>query len=141
MTVYRVQRRISFLTMIVGTWMTTQLVFSDGLTPKGNGLAAKYPGDKDIAKDWNVIVFTDFESDNWLKQWSGEKRQTVSVVATNKAQKFEPLQKRALCFKVAKGDHYGGSIQYKFKKRHGREPEEIWPRLLAADQSHFCRRE
>jgi hypothetical protein len=97
-----------------------------GETPFVKGLAAKYAFDEGIEKDPNVILFTDFESDQWHKYWSGGKRKTVHVVNEDKERSFEPLQKKALQIKVRKGDHYGASIEYNFKNKMGSEPEEIY---------------
>jgi hypothetical protein len=41
------------------------------------GLASKYAFDKEIEKDPNVILFTDFESNQWHKYFSGGNRKTV----------------------------------------------------------------
>jgi hypothetical protein len=89
-------------------------------------LAAKYAGDKGIEKDSNVILFTDFESEQWHKYFSGGKRKTVRVVNEDKERSFEPLQNKALQIKVLKGDHYGASIEFNFKDKMGSEPEEIY---------------
>ena len=97
-----------------------------GQTPGKRGLAVKYAGDEGIEKDPNVILFTDFESDEWHKHWSGGRRKTVRVVIEDKERSFEPLQNRALQIKVSKGEHYGASIEYKFKDKTGSEPEEIY---------------
>jgi len=126
MTIHRTRQLRILPSMLVGTCVLMLIACARGSTPTGNGLAAKYPADKGIAEDSDVMVFTDFESDTWQEQWSGAKRQTVSIVAQDEAQRFASLQNRALCIKVPEGQHYGASIQYEFKKRLGREPEEIY---------------
>ncbi len=89
-----------------------------GQTPSEGGLAAEYPADMGIGNDPNVIVFTDFEPDEWHKHWLGGKRETVSVVAEDKKRGFQSLKNKALQIKVRKGEHYGASIQYKFKEKN-----------------------
>ncbi len=97
-----------------------------GRAPEGPGLARKYPGDRWIARDADVIAFADFESDEWLKQWSGGTRETVGVVAEDAERRFQPFQGRALRIRVPKGEHYGASLEFPFKKRTGEEPESIY---------------
>lgn len=90
------------------------------------GLAGKYPFDKGIEDDPNVVVFSGFESESWRGVFSGGRRETVDVVGEDSERKFERLEGKALRVKVEKGGHYGGSIQYRFKERLGSEPEEVY---------------
>ncbi len=94
--------------------------------PHNNALAAEYPGDKGIAENAAVIAFADFDSEAWREDWSGGGRETVGVVGEDAAHGFVPWQGKALRVKVAKGGHYGASLQYDFKDKTGREPEEIY---------------
>lgn len=94
--------------------------------PEGPGLAAKHPGDRGIAAHPDVVAAADFETDAWRKQWDGGNRGTVSVVAEDAGRKFQPFQGRALRIAVPRGQHYGASISFPFKKRTGAEPEEIF---------------
>jgi hypothetical protein len=56
------------------------------------GLAAKYPRDQGVAKDPDVIFFTDFEADCWRDEWSQvANRNANETVAADPARKFEPL--------------------------------------------------
>lgn len=99
---------------------------ANGQTLNTKGLAAQYPGDKGIGKDPNVIVSSGFESESWLEVFSGGRRGTVGVVGEDSKRKFEGLQGKALRVKVEEGGHYGASIQYRFKKKTGSEPEEVY---------------
>ena len=92
----------------------------------GQGLAAGYSGDEGIEKDADVVVFTDFEAGRWRADWSGGSRDTVSVVTEDAERGFVPLQGKALRIKVEKGGHYGASLQYNFKDKVGREPQEVY---------------
>jgi hypothetical protein len=114
------------MSLLIALYLILVVISLGGQTRGNGGLAAKYAGDEGIEKDPNVILFTDFESDEWHKHWSGRKRETVRVVIEDKERSFEPLQNKALQIKVSKGEHYGASIEYKFKDNTGSEPEEIY---------------
>lgn len=90
------------------------------------GIAGSYVNDEGIEGNRDVVAFTDFESDDWRKDWSGGQRATVSVVSEDAERDFEPLLGRALRIKVTRGGHYGASLQYRFKDRTGSEPEYIY---------------
>ncbi len=114
------------MTLLAAICLMPTVISFGGQTPDRMGLAAKYANDEGIEKDPNVILFTDFESDQWHKHWSGGKRETVRVVIEDKERSFEPLQNKALQIKVSKGEHYGASIECEFKDKTGSEPEEIY---------------
>jgi hypothetical protein len=140
----RIRTLLTGVSLLALMYLTPLIIFAGGQTPSGRGLAAKYTDDEPrpsegrdegseprhseglVEEDPNVIIFTDFESDVWLKHWSGGKRETVSVVNEDKKRDFRSLQNKALRIKVPKGEHYGASIEYEFKKRLGSEPEEIY---------------
>jgi hypothetical protein len=90
------------------------------------GIAGSYTNDEGIEGNRDVVAFTDFESEDWRKDWSGGQRPTVSVVSEDPERGFEPLLGKALRIKVTKGGHYGASLQYRFKDKTGSEPEEIY---------------
>jgi hypothetical protein len=64
-------------------------------------------------------LFTcDFESPGWYSEWGLDKPEpTLSTIAEEPALKFEP-----------QGSNLGCNLQYRFLKRTGSEPEEIWMR-------------
>lgn len=126
MTVCSSERLWTLMSLLAATCLAPLIISAGGQTPSGRGLAAKHTGDEGIQKDPNVIVFTDFESDRWRKHWSGGNRETVSVVIEDRKRGFQSLQNKALRIKVPKGEHYGASIEYKFKERMGSEPEEVY---------------
>lgn len=114
------------MSLLAAICLAPLIISASGQMPSERGLAAKYAGDKGIENDPNMVIFTDFGSDGWHKHWSGGKRETISVVAEDKERHFQSLQNKALRIKVPKGEHYGASIQYKFKERTGSEPEEVY---------------
>ena len=107
--------------LLMGSWASVL-----GGAEKEMGLAADHLGDKGLGGDSNVIAVVDFSSDQWRRQLSGGERQTVSVVTEDNARRFTPWQGAALRIKVPKGQHYGASLQYEFRKKIGREPEAIY---------------
>jgi hypothetical protein len=52
--------------------------------------------------------------------------ENFETVAGDAARKFEPLAGKALRVTVKKGDNYGGTLQFLFKKQTGVEPEEVF---------------
>ncbi len=54
--------------LFAGVFISALAVSVVGQIPGPDGLAGRYPLDKGIEKDPNVIVFTGFESDDWRKK-------------------------------------------------------------------------
>lgn len=91
------------------------------------GIAEKYPGDKGISKDTEVVFATGFESEKWNEEWTTSgKMDVIDTVSADSAHTFKPLQQKALRVKVAKGNTGALNTLYKFKKETGSEPEEIY---------------
>jgi hypothetical protein len=91
------------------------------------GLAAKYPGDRGIRGDPDVVFFTDFESDEWADEWTqAADLKVLTTVESDQQRKFEPLQGKALRVKIAEGSTGAMSTSYKFRQETGAEPEEIY---------------
>ena len=96
-------------------------------TPPVLGLAAKYPGDRGIAKDPNVQFFADFEAEDWGQHWSQvAPAEAIEIVQIDPARRFEPLQGKALRAVLGKGKSTALNTLYKFKKQTGAEPEETY---------------
>ena len=91
-----------------------------------SGLSSNYPGDKNIDQDPAVIATSQFETDDWPKQWRGGTHNTVSLTNHDPSQKFTPLQGKALSIETPKGNHYGASIDFPFSKTKDGEPDEIF---------------
>ena len=91
------------------------------------GLAARYPADQGISADRDVIFFTDFESDEWAKEWTlAANLDVIDTTKSDPGRKFEPLSGKALRVKIAEGATGALNTLYKFQKQVGREPEEIY---------------
>jgi len=68
-----------------------------------------------------------FETPDWYRDWGATRvPERTALVAADPQRKFEPLRGRALRIKVEAGGHYGLSLQYRFARQAGREPEEIY---------------
>jgi hypothetical protein len=77
--------------------------------------------------DKPVLFTCDFESDDWFKAWAAKsKPQNTEIVSSDSEHKFQPHSGKALRVKVNKDDHYGTSVEYRFQRQHGSEPEEIY---------------
>ena len=75
----------------------------------------------------DVLFSCDFESDRWYREWGTSRLdKRVGVVAADPTRQFEPHRGKALRVKVDRGGHYGTSIQFRFRKQLGEEPEEIY---------------
>jgi len=75
----------------------------------------------------SVLFACDFESADWFRAWGvRDKPRNCDLVAADPERKFEPRAGKALRIKIRQGDHYGTSIEYRFRKHHGFEPEEIY---------------
>lgn len=84
---------------------------------------------QDDARPSDVVFKCDFESPNWWREWGlREAPQRVDTVVEDSQRKFQPLAGKALRVRVDQGGHYGVSLQYRFAKRLGSEPEEIFLR-------------
>lgn len=91
------------------------------------GLAARYPGDKGIAKDPDVVFFADFEGEKWQQDWAYVANlKTIETVAADQARKFQPLQGKALSANLAKGETTALNALFRFQKQTGAEPEEMY---------------
>ena len=73
-------------------------------------------------------LFTcDFEDKNWHEKWEmSARRDLVEIVSADDEREFRPLDGKALRIKVKKSGHYGASLEYRFRKNHGNEPESVY---------------
>jgi len=98
-------------------------------TESAAGVAARYPEDRGLGKDPAVLLFSDFEADEWGRGWSrGADAATLAPVSADAERRFEPFQGRALRVQIAKGTNTGMNVEYLFGKQTGSEPEETYLR-------------
>ncbi|MDM4015166.1 polysaccharide lyase [Roseiconus lacunae] len=85
------------------------------------------------------IFECDFDSEQWWRAWGlRQPPKRVAVVDSDDRLGFKPHLGRALRIRVDEGGHYGVSLEYRFAKQLGSEPEEIYFRYylrLASDWS------
>ncbi|HJN07588.1 MAG: DNRLRE domain-containing protein [Pirellulaceae bacterium] len=89
------------------------------------GLASKYPDDRGIEADPDVIFFTDFQSARWAEEWTFAAGK-LDTVANDSQRRFEPFQAKAVRVKIAQGSTSAMNVGYKFREETDSEPEEIY---------------
>ncbi len=91
------------------------------------GIASKYPGDRGIGQDPDVLMATGFESPFWRTDWTYVSPVShVDVVDRDRKLRFEPLLGKALRIAIPRGDNFGLDMGFDFKDKLGYEPEEIY---------------
>ena len=90
-----------------------------------HGLASKYPNDKGIESDPNVIFSTGFQSNNWTNDWTSVDPALTTVNKDEKL-KFEPLLGKAVRVEIPEGENGAMDVRYRFNQEIGSEPEEIY---------------
>lgn len=95
--------------------------------PAAGGLANAYPGDVGLAKDPDVFLFEDFETEGWQRHWSYVRQSnTFDTVASDPERHMQPLRGKALRVRVEKDSHLGINAGYRFRGKTGSEPEEVY---------------
>lgn len=96
--------------------------------PRRGGIALRYPGDRGIDHDPDVIFASNFESILWKQGWEDDSphRRNHRTIRAARTLKFEPLVGKALQVEIPKGGKTGLNLLYRFKARLGREPEGIY---------------
>ena len=91
------------------------------------GIAARFPRDEGIASHPGVLLFSNFEREDWGKEWSfGTGARTLRLVDADAERRFEPLQGKALRVEIPKGANTGLNVGFKFRQKTGEEPEEAY---------------
>lgn len=91
-----------------------------------SGIAARYKGDRGISKDPDVLLATEFESEDWRAAWTPWSKGVAEVIAEDAGNGFAPLQGRALKTTLLQGKSTALNLRYLFQKHTGSEPEEIY---------------
>ena len=108
---------------------------------------ARSKGDPDLEQALkgreDVVYFTDFESENWTKDWDGlGHRQNMRLVDSVTSEHLhENFSGKALEISIKKGEHYGLSGKFVFKDKLGYEPEELYARYYTFYAENFVDRE
>jgi polysaccharide lyase-like protein len=91
------------------------------------GLAARYPRDRGIARDPDVLMSTGFDAPSWQKLWSYVSPRGSSERIERAPQLgFVPLDGAALQVRIPRGQNIALDMGYRFAEKHGSEPEEIY---------------
>lgn len=110
--------------------------------PREDGLARRYPGDEGIAADPDVFFADAFEGRAIDSKWTPGMAAPAITLSHDQEHGFQPLKGRALRVTIPKGQQLGLDLRYRFRDRHGSEPEEVYFRyylrlakdwLLASD--------
>jgi hypothetical protein len=79
--------------------------------PRGDGLAAKYPGDANIGSNPAVIFAEDFEEDGYRKRWDEARDEGGEVLALVPVGEKEPgMGRKALRVRATLGKNTGGGL-------------------------------
>jgi hypothetical protein len=100
-----------------------------------DGLARKYPGDRNIKADPDVLFADGFEA-GVASAWTVNGKGATAVLQSDAAKRFEPLAGPAMKVVIPRGQNLGLDLRYKFAKQHGSEPDEMYFRYclrLASD--------
>ncbi len=91
------------------------------------GLALRAMSDQALRGRKGVWLVEDFESPEWQRNWSySGQGETVNRVTADPALRFVPLEGHALRVRIARGNHYGLNVGFRFRDKIDREPEEIY---------------
>ena len=92
------------------------------------GIAARYPEDRGIGEDADVIFATKFESPKWEDEWTqAEPKDKIdSIDPGTDFKRFKSLQGKALRSRIAKGSTTALNTLFKFRQQIGSEPEEVY---------------
>ena len=110
--------------------------------PRLDGIAQRHKGDQGIDKEPDVLFADGFEGRGIDARWTQGMAATTGLVSDDKALDFQPLSGQALKLTIPKGKQVGLDLRYRFRQRHGNEPDEIYFRyylrlardwLLASD--------
>jgi len=95
-----------------------------GIVPLSLLLLPRLASGEDTANHSRIIFRCDFESKTWWQEWDRrEPPKRVETVARDSRLKFEAHDGKALRIRVDQGGHYGVSLDYRFAKRTGSEPD------------------
>lgn len=89
------------------------------------GIAEKYPGDARLESDPDVIFVERFEAPDWGKAWSNPPK-LASPVSTDAANRFEPVDRKALKVTIAEGKQTGLNMHFRFASTEAGEPDEAF---------------
>jgi hypothetical protein len=90
------------------------------------GIANRYPHDRGIDRDPDVLFADSFDSRVLDSRWKQGMRAPWALVQGDSSLGSESSQGRVLQVTVPKGQQVGLDLRYRFKDIHGSEPEEMY---------------
>ncbi|QIB64691.1 hypothetical protein [Kineobactrum salinum] len=105
---------------------STQPPWAQENAAREDGLASRYPGDRGIGDDSQVLFHSGFEERDWLQHWHQMTRGEMSVVTKDEGNAFQPISGPALKTTLKQGENMALNLRYLFAKHHAEEPEEIY---------------
>ena len=94
--------------------------------PQEGGLARRYPNDVGIETDPAVFFADSFEAHGLDRRWTLGMQAPAITLNHDQANGFKPFKGRALRVTIPKGQQLGLDLRYRFRERHGSEPEEVY---------------
>ena len=95
--------------------------------PDFEGISARFPRDKGIDRDPDVVFATGFDSPFWRSDWSYVSVGShAEAIERDDERRFEPLIGSALRVTIPKGANLGLDMGFNFLDKLGGEPEEIY---------------
>jgi hypothetical protein len=91
-----------------------------------DGLASRYPGDRGIAADPDVLFADGFEGRKPEPRWAINDEAPGAIVERDDALGFAPLSGRALRVTIPRNGLLGLDMRLRLRDAHGVEPEEVY---------------
>lgn len=103
-----------------------RLPFGRPQPKREDGIARRYPADRGIGGDADVLFADAFDSRFLVGQWSVGMKADFDLVDEDARNGFEPLGGRALRVTIPRDKALGLDLRYRFRERHGSEPGDVY---------------
>lgn len=104
----------------------TEPPWLQGASTSVDGIAARYPRDKGIGKDGDVLFVAGFERSDWLDDWDRLTRSELMQVGAGEGNGFAALDGHALRTTLKKGANTALNLRYLFARHGQAEPEAVY---------------
>ena len=94
--------------------------------PRADGIATRYSNDQGIGTDPDVFFADAFEGRSVDDRWTKGMHAPASTISHDQELNFKALKGRALRVTIPKGQQLGLDLRYRFRDRHGSEPDEVY---------------
>lgn len=103
-----------------------QAPLRSGELVEADGIASRYPGDRGIATDPDVLLADGFEEGKPNPRWAVNREAPGNIVEEDPALGFVPLFGRALRVTIPRNGLLGLDMRFRLRDAKGREPEEVY---------------